>query len=71
LRNRCGLGLNRNPPFLDGHWLTHHPDIRAPHVCLTLTSARTARRLPRSSSMVPALNAAAGGRFGQKTEKKL
>jgi hypothetical protein len=19
LRNRCGLGLNRNPPFLDGH----------------------------------------------------
>jgi hypothetical protein len=27
LRNRCGLGLNRNPPFLDGHypitgWLT-------------------------------------------------
>jgi hypothetical protein len=23
LRNRCGLGLNRNPPFLDGHY----PDI--------------------------------------------
>jgi hypothetical protein len=22
LRNRCGLGLNRNPPFLDGHYLT-------------------------------------------------
>jgi hypothetical protein len=21
LRNRCGLGLNRNPPFLDGHKL--------------------------------------------------
>jgi hypothetical protein len=21
LRNRCGLGLNRNPPFLDGHYL--------------------------------------------------
>ena len=20
LRNRCGLGLNRNPPFLDGHY---------------------------------------------------
>ena len=22
LRNRCGLGLNRNPPFLDGHYVT-------------------------------------------------
>ena len=22
LRNRCGLGLNLNPPFLDGHFLT-------------------------------------------------
>jgi hypothetical protein len=21
LRNRCGLGLNRNPPFLDGQFL--------------------------------------------------
>ena len=21
LRNRCGLGLNQNPPFLDGHQL--------------------------------------------------
>jgi hypothetical protein len=21
LRNRCGLGLNQNPPFLDGHEL--------------------------------------------------
>jgi hypothetical protein len=21
LRNRCGLGLNRDPPFLDGHYL--------------------------------------------------
>jgi len=21
LRNRCGLGLNRNPPFLDGRCL--------------------------------------------------
>jgi hypothetical protein len=21
LRNRCGLGLNRNPPFLEGHQL--------------------------------------------------
>ena len=20
LRNRCGLGLNRNPPFLGGHY---------------------------------------------------
>ena len=21
LRNRCGLGVNRNPPFLAGHYL--------------------------------------------------
>jgi hypothetical protein len=25
LRNRCGLGLNRNPPFLGGHGLTPKP----------------------------------------------
>jgi hypothetical protein len=25
LQNRCGLGLNRNPPFLDGHYLMNKP----------------------------------------------
>jgi hypothetical protein len=23
LRHRCGLGLNQNPPFLDGHYLSY------------------------------------------------
>jgi hypothetical protein len=29
LRNRCGLGLNQNPPFLDGHHLKLFQPITA------------------------------------------